>query len=71
VFGGGELCSFLGFILTFLGNLNIETDLRRLKTAEIKFMRRTAEYLLLDHRMDGDILEEIKVERVKKEISTI
>jgi len=27
-----------------------QKDVRRLKTAEMKFMRRTAEYSLLDHR---------------------
>jgi len=41
-----------------------QRDIRRLKTAEKKFMRRTAGYNLLDHRRNEDILEEIKVDSV-------
>jgi hypothetical protein len=43
-----------------------QRDVRRLKAAEIKFMRCTAGYSLLDQRRNVDILEEIKVNGVKK-----
>jgi hypothetical protein len=38
--------------------------MRGLKKAEIKSMRRTARYNLSDHRRNGDILEEIKVDPI-------
>jgi hypothetical protein len=38
-----------------------QRDIRRLKAAEMKFIRRTAGYSLLDHRRNEDILEELKV----------
>jgi hypothetical protein len=41
-------------------------DIRRLKTAEMKFMRRTAGYSLLNDRRNEDIFEEIKVDSVEK-----
>jgi len=47
-----------------------QRDIRRLKTAEMKFTRRTSEYSLLDHRRNEDILEELKVDPVEK-ISTV
>jgi hypothetical protein len=36
-----------------------QRDIRRLKTAEMKFMRHRAEYNLLNHRRNEDILEGI------------
>jgi len=50
------------------GHLNKGMDIRRLKTAEMKFMRHTTEYSLLDHRKI-DIFEELKVHPVGKEIA--
>jgi hypothetical protein len=44
-------------------------DIRKLRTAEMKFMRLTAGYSLLDHRRNEDILEEIKVHRVEKQLA--
>jgi hypothetical protein len=41
-------------------------DVRRLKTPETKFMRRTAGYSLLDHRRNYDNLE-MKLDQVEKE----
>jgi hypothetical protein len=35
----------------------------------MKFMRRTAEYSLLDHRRNEDILEELKVDSVEKKLA--
>jgi hypothetical protein len=44
--------------------------IRSPKTAEMKFMRRTAEYsLLVDHRRNGDILEEVKVDPAENKFS--
>jgi hypothetical protein len=43
-----------------------QRDIRRLKTAEIIFMRTTAGYSLLDHRRNEDILRELKVEPAKR-----
>jgi hypothetical protein len=37
----------------------------------MKFVRHTAEYNLLDRRRNDDILEELEVDPVLKEISTI
>jgi ABC-type ATPase involved in cell division len=45
------------------GNLK-QRDIRRLKTVEMKFMRRTAGYSFLDHRRNGDVLEELKADPV-------
>jgi hypothetical protein len=36
-------------------------DIRRLRTAEMKFMRLIEGYSLLDHRRNEDILEELTV----------
>jgi hypothetical protein len=46
-----------------------QRDIRRLKTAEMKFMRRTAGYSLLDDRESEDISEEIKVHPVEEKLS--
>jgi hypothetical protein len=43
--------------------------MRRLKTAEVKFMRCTAGYSSLDHRKNEDILEELKVGSVEKKLA--
>jgi uncharacterized protein HemY len=43
-----------------------QKEVRRLKTAEMKFMRRTAGYGLLDQRRNEDILEGLKVGSVQK-----
>jgi hypothetical protein len=45
-------------------------DMRRLKTAEMIFMRCTAGYNLLDRRRNEDILEEHKVDTVKEVLVT-
>jgi hypothetical protein len=46
--------------------------MRRLKTAEMKFMRCTAGYSLFDDRINKDIIEElIKVDPVKKKLHSI
>jgi hypothetical protein len=39
-------------------------DIKRLKTAEMKFIRHTAGYSLLDRRKNEDILEEFRVHPV-------
>jgi len=41
--------------------IDLLRHIRRLKTAEMNFMRCTAEYILLDHRRYKDILQELKV----------
>jgi hypothetical protein len=46
-----------------------QRDVRRLKTAEMKFMRRTTGYSLLDHRRNEDIFEELKAEPVEKKLA--
>jgi ABC-type ATPase involved in cell division len=46
-----------------------QRDIGRLKTTEINFMRRTAGYILLDHRKNEDILEEIKVDPVENKLA--
>jgi hypothetical protein len=47
----------------------IQRDTRRLKTAEIKCMRRIAGYSLLDHRRNENILEELYVDPVEKKLA--
>jgi hypothetical protein len=42
---------------------------RRLKAAEMKFMRHTAEYILPDHRRYYDILEEFNVDPVENKLT--
>jgi hypothetical protein len=44
-------------------------DIRRQKTAEMKFMRRTPGYTLLARRRNEDILGEIKVDTVEKKLA--
>jgi hypothetical protein len=46
-----------------------QRDIRRLKTAKIKFMRRRAGYSLLDYRRNEDILEELTVNPVEKKLA--
>jgi hypothetical protein len=46
-----------------------QRNIRRLKTAELKFMRSKAGYIFLDRRRSGDILEELKVELVEKKLA--
>ena len=41
-----------------------QADERRLTTAEMRFMRRTAGYSLLDHKRNEDILKELKVDSI-------
>jgi predicted peroxiredoxin len=41
-------------------------DMRRLKTAEMKYMTCTAGYSLLDNRRNEDILEKCEVHPAKK-----
>jgi len=49
-----------------LRNLDIEkTDIRSIQTVEMKFMKRTARYSLLDHKRNEDLLEELKVDSVE------
>jgi hypothetical protein len=43
-----------------------QRDTGRLKRAEMKFIQLTAGYSLLDHRRNGDILEEIKVDTAER-----
>jgi hypothetical protein len=43
--------------------------MRRPKTAEMKFIRRTARCGLLDHKRNKDILEELKVDPAGKKLS--
>jgi hypothetical protein len=48
-----------------------QRDLRKLKTAEMKFIRCTAEYSLFHHRRNKAILDEFKVNPNQKEVSTV
>jgi hypothetical protein len=43
--------------------------MRRLKTAEIKYVRHTAGYSLLEHRRNEDILEEFRPDPDQKELA--
>jgi hypothetical protein len=43
-------------------------DIRRLKTAEMKSIRRTARCSLLDHRRNENILEELKIDTIEKNL---
>jgi hypothetical protein len=45
-----------------------QIDVRRLKTAEMKFMGHTTGYSLLDHRRNEDVLE-LKVNSVENKLS--
>jgi hypothetical protein len=42
-----------------------QSCIRRLKAAEMQFMRSLTGYSSLDHGRNGDILEELKVDRVE------
>jgi hypothetical protein len=44
-------------------------DIRRLKTAEMKFMRPTAGYSLLYHKRNEDILVEFEVDPLIKKVA--
>jgi hypothetical protein len=46
-----------------------QRDVRRLKTAEMKFMRRAAGYSLLDRRRNENVLEEIRVDSVENKLA--
>jgi hypothetical protein len=46
-----------------------QRDTRGLKTAEIKFMRHTGGYILLDHRRNEDILEVFKIHLVEQKLA--
>jgi hypothetical protein len=46
-----------------------QRDMRRLKTAEMKFMRPTGGYSLLDHRRSENILEELNVDPVEEKLA--
>jgi len=49
--------------------INTQRDIRRLKTTEMEFMRRTAGYSLLDHRKNENILEELKVDPIENKLT--
>jgi len=44
-------------------------DIKRLKSGEMKFMRRTARYSLWDPRRNEDILEELNIYPVKNKLA--
>jgi hypothetical protein len=46
-----------------------QRDIRRLKTAEMKFMRLAEGCSLLDHRRNEDILEELNMAPVEKKLA--
>jgi len=46
-----------------------QSDIRRPKTAEIKFMRCTAGFILSDERRNEDILEVLNVDPIKKKLA--
>jgi len=48
-----------------------QRDIGRLKTTETKFVRCTTRYNVLDQKKNEDILEELKVDPLKNESSTI
>jgi hypothetical protein len=48
--------------------VDIETNGYKKKTGEMKFMRRTAGYRVLDRRRNEDILEELTVNPVQKKL---
>jgi hypothetical protein len=63
-----KVCNILAILLLLYGygdGTQKERDIRRPKKAEMKFMRRRAEYSLLQHRRNEDILE-LKPKTVKK-----
>jgi hypothetical protein len=43
-----------------------EQDKSRLKASEMKFLRRTAGYTLLDHKKNEDVLQELNTTPVNK-----
>ncbi|XP_067138864.1 uncharacterized protein [Centruroides vittatus] len=45
-------------------------DIKRLQAAEMRFMRRTAGYTLLDHRRNEDILEELHMRELIEKLFT-
>jgi hypothetical protein len=46
-----------------------QRDIRRLKTAEMKFKRSTAGYSSLDPRRNEGILEQVKIDPVEKKLA--
>jgi len=46
-----------------------QRDIRGLNTAEMKLMRHTAGYSLLDHRRNEDILEELTVDPLENKLA--
>jgi hypothetical protein len=46
-----------------------QDDIIRLKTAEMKSVRRTVRYTLLDRRRNGDTLEEHEMDSVEKKLA--
>jgi hypothetical protein len=51
--------------LCFINNTLKQRDVRRLKTAEMKFMRCKAGHSLLSHIRNEDILKELKADPIK------
>jgi hypothetical protein len=49
--------------------INTQRDIRRLKTTEMKFMKRTAGYSLLNHRKMKLFLEELKVDPIENKLT--
>jgi hypothetical protein len=45
-------------------------DKNRLRTAEMKYLRRTAEYTLLDHKRNEEILQELHVTPLEDKLCT-
>jgi uncharacterized protein YdcH (DUF465 family) len=67
-----EVCNTLAVLLLLYGCeiwILKQRDISGLKTAEMKFMRRRAEYNLLDHRINEDVLEEIEIHTVEKKLA--
>jgi hypothetical protein len=50
------------------GQLN--SDKNRLRTAEMKYLRRTAGYTLLNHKRNEEILEELLVTALEDKLCT-
>lgn len=46
-----------------------QRDIKRLQTAEVQFVSFTAEYNLLNQTRNGDMLEEFKVDPIKKKFA--
>ncbi|KAJ4428270.1 hypothetical protein ANN_24287 [Periplaneta americana] len=46
-----------------------QRDISRLRAAEMKYLRRTAGYTLLDHKRNEDILQELKMQPLEEKIA--